>query len=225
MLRRSALAGLALLGSPLAAGSLHAQSPAASGVPATAAAAVARQPLPTVRGPLALGKDAFAILRACQEAGWLFHPRAGEEEKRRRGVRYVLTAANVLPPESDPASRYRLTFLDGRLVGLRTEWRAADPQRLDAARVAHGAPAWEAAASAEWVAPDKSVAYAVWRDGTREELVFLAHTRSRGFFTEAEIAQELKRRKEAAGPLSAPKPSPATPGLATGSASGPSPAK
>lgn len=205
MLRRAVIAGLALAGAPFPIAPLSAQPPtpaatapvAPKAVPVGLPAASPRMPLPAARGPLALGKDVFAILRGCQDAGWRFFPRDGEDVKNRRGVRYVLTAANVLPPDTDPASRYRLTFLDGRLVGLRTEWRAADPQRVESAKSAHGAPAWEAPASGEWVAPDKGIAFAVWRDGTREELVSLGHLRARGFYTDAEISQELRRRKDA----------------------------
>ena len=211
MFRRAVLAALALGAAP--ASFVHfpalAQGQAAAGATASA--------LPRVRGPIELGKDAFAIFNACRAQGWQFFPREGEEVKSRRGVRYVLTAANVLPPTSDSASRYRLTFLDGRLIGLRTEYRKAEPARIAAARAAHGAPAWEAAASAEWVSPDRSAAFAVWRDGTRDELVDLGLAKDRGFYTEGEITQELRRRKQSASssppaapsPLPAPSPAPA----------------
>lgn len=179
------------------------QPPAAGSPPA----AVAPMPLPRERGPIVLGQDAFSVMNACQKAGWAFFARAGEDVKMRRGTRYALTTANVLPPEADEARRYRLTFLDGKLIGLRAELRTPAPARVDKARAAHGAPFWEMRETAEWIAPDRSVAYAVWKDGTREELVFLGHLRARGFYTADEIAAELKRRFLAAkGSGAAPTP-------------------
>ena len=170
-----------------------AQMPAAP--PTSAPAPGARTaPLPRERGPLVLGQDAFTVMHACQKAGWGFYARAAEDVKLRRGTRFALTTANVLPPDTDEARRYRLTFLDGKLIGLRVELRAPDPARVGKARATHGTPFWEMRETAEWVAADRSIAYAVWTDGTREELVFLGQLRARGFYTADEIAAELKRR-------------------------------
>ena len=95
-----------------------AQTPAAppTGAPAPG---VRTAPLPRERGPIALGQDAFTVMHACQRAGWGFYARAAEDVKLRRGTRFALTTANVLPPDTDEARRYRLTFLDGKLIGLR----------------------------------------------------------------------------------------------------------
>jgi hypothetical protein len=155
--------------------------------------AVAPKPLPRSHGGLDLGKPSFTLLHECQTRGWGFYARAGERVVSRRGVRYALTAAHVIPG-GDEVLRYRLSFLDGRLAGLRVEFRTPDPNRFAQARALYGPPAWEASDRAEWISPDRSTALAAWRDGGRLEIVDLGLARSRGFFTEAEIAEELKRR-------------------------------
>jgi hypothetical protein len=177
-------------------------SPAPAKAPAPAAA------FPSGRGPLALGQSALSVLAACQRSGWVFHARDGEDVKTRRGVRYTMTVANVIPADSDEAKRYRLTFLDGRLVGLRVELRHADPRRAEKARTDYGAPAWEIAETAEWISPDRRVAHAVWKDGSREELVYLGLLVARGFFTTDEVTAEVRRRHAAAKPPAPPPPTP-----------------
>jgi hypothetical protein len=180
------------------------KAPTPAGGPPAAAAPGVLKALPTSAGPFELAKSAFTIVHECQQRGWRFLPRPDERVVNRRGAAYVLSVAIVLPPEGDEAASYRLSFLDGRLVGVRMRLRSPDRARLERATAQYGPPTWEAADRAEWVAKDRSVALALWRDGSRQELVALGHARATGFFTDEEISAEIARRKAQASPAMAP---------------------
>lgn len=180
------------------------KSPPQTAAPAPGAAARALQALPNAAGPIALTKPAFTIAHECQQRGWGFFPRPDERVVNRRGASYVLSVAIILPPEGDEAASYRLSFLDGRLVGVRIRFRSPDPARLERAKTQFGPPTWEAIDRAEWVAKDRSVALALWRDGSRQELVALSYSKATGFFTDQEISAELARRKAQTTPPAPP---------------------
>jgi hypothetical protein len=175
------------------------------------------KPIPRSHGLLDLGKSSFTLLFECQKEGWAFFARAGEKIVSRRGITYAVTAANVFPPEKNEVNRYRLTFLDGRLAGMRIEFRAPNAARFGGARDDYGTPAWESSDRAEWISADRATSITVLKDGSQQEVVDMGLMRDRGYMTDEEIKAELGRRKARAQPPPAPpppKPGPAQPGPA-----------
>lgn len=162
-------------------------------------------PLPREFHGFTCGSSVMATMALCQEKGWVFWAKKPDQRSQlRNGRRFKLENANVVPPKGEDVARYRLTFLRGRLIGIRALFQLADPKRFTQLSQSFGKPVRSHKSQAEWVDENLNRSWKIWKNGKEVEITDLRLLRRMRFLLGSEIKKRLF--KNTAKPKAASEP-------------------